>query len=405
MKKENKLKQTRTRISNEEKLKLMTEYMKETGKNITTNTVYKGYNIGYMRNNLRQMYFKGKLKIDKELLKKFIESGIITNFKEKIRTSYQEKYDFLMSLVGKKKEELLKSKMKRGLSYLDVKYQMQIDYNRGKLRLSDNQIKELRKAGFLGYSKDEIKEISKVYRMPDKFAIDILKKYDTKEKFIEQYKKELCDYDFENKIFCGFRGIAVSNHKITEFQKLNYALLVKDIVGENLKFGYSTRKYIDIDKIDNILQCLKEKERKVIRMHYGLDGQKFKFKVIEEELGMARGRSGQIKEKVLEKLSKLDTSLILQDNKKEQEELNKCKDEYEETINYIKDINIIKLYITNEKGKQKEKIQNIKLTEMGISIKTQEKFAKNNIITIQNLIDKYTTERQEILEEKVTMKL
>lgn len=386
---ENKAMQSRARLSNEEKLKLMTEYVQETGEKIKINTIYKGYNIGYMKNNLRQKYFNGELKIDEELLQKFIKIGIIVEDKEKTRTSYQEKYDFLMSLVGKTKEELLNSKMESGLSYIDIKHQMQIDYNRGRLKLNDSQIKELREAGFLGYSKNETKEISEMYEMPHKYAIDILKEYGTKEKFVEQYKRELCDYNFENKIFCGFRGIVVSNREITVSQKLNYASFVQEIIGKNIEIGYSTGKYIDVEKIDSRLKHLKENEQKVIRMHYGLDGKKYKFKEIEAELGLARGRSGQIENKVLEELKKLDISLIVQDNKKELEELNKYKIKHYKLNEMVNNINSIKSYITDEDGNQKKEIKDVKLEKLGNS----------NKFIIQELIDLFELKEKDRVPE------
>ena len=98
-------------LSHEEKLELMIEYMRETGEEITADTVYKGCNIGNLRSNLRQQYYNGTLKMDEDLLKAFLEAGILREEKERIRTSEQEKYDFFMSLVGKSKEEIEDSKM------------------------------------------------------------------------------------------------------------------------------------------------------------------------------------------------------------------------------------------------------------------------------------------------------
>ena len=70
------------RLSNEEKLELMLEYESTTGEKIKANTEYKGYQIGHIRNNLRQAYFNGTLKMEEDLLKKFIQSGFIKEDKE-----------------------------------------------------------------------------------------------------------------------------------------------------------------------------------------------------------------------------------------------------------------------------------------------------------------------------------
>ena len=50
----------KVRLTDEKKLELMKEYMKETSKDVKADTVYKGYKIGHMRANLRQAYFKNE---------------------------------------------------------------------------------------------------------------------------------------------------------------------------------------------------------------------------------------------------------------------------------------------------------------------------------------------------------
>ena len=151
-------KRSRNRLSNKEKIDLMVEYMNETGKKITTETKYKGYNIGYLRNNLRQMYYNGTLNIDNNLLDKFIKVGIIKERKERIRTSQQEKYEFLMSLAEKGENIKKEAKMKNGMTYNEVRKQLQVEYNRNNIKLTDEQIDNLRKQNILGYSKEEIKK-------------------------------------------------------------------------------------------------------------------------------------------------------------------------------------------------------------------------------------------------------
>ena len=101
----------KSKLTYKEKYELMIEYMIETGEDITFDTVYKGYNIGQMKASLRRQYYKGILKIEDELLEAFLESGILCEEKERIRTSPQEKYDFLMSLVGKNEEEIKNATM------------------------------------------------------------------------------------------------------------------------------------------------------------------------------------------------------------------------------------------------------------------------------------------------------
>lgn len=333
----------KTRMSNDEKLKIMKEYIKKTGKKITANTKYNGYNIGYMQNNLRQKYFNNQLKIDDGLLREFKEYGIIIENKEKNRSDYQEKYEFLISIIEKSDEEKLESKMKNGLSYKKVIYQIQTDYNRGKLNLTEGQIKELKKAGFLKENKKEKEEIS----------------------------------------FYGFKGIALSSRDITEYQKLNYSLFIKDIFKEmNMSFKYDTNKYIDIDAVDNLLLKYKTKEQEVIKMHYGLDGLKYKFKEIEAKFELARGRSGQITKKILNELSKQDINLIIGDNNKNISDLNKYKEEYKIISKKIEELK-------NKLSKPKNIVyeNDIKLEELEFSVRTYnclKRFGKNSLVDIIN---------------------
>lgn len=269
------------RLSMEEKLNLMTEYMVRTGRKIVANTRYKGYNLGAMKNNLRQMYYNGTLNINPELLEAFIKSGIITNKKERLeRTSQQEKYEFFMQTIGMEKEELKNVKMKNGLSYYSAREQLQQDYNRGNITLTQEQIADLQKNGILNYSKEEEENLARKYEMPKRFAIDIERRWGSKENFIYEYKRNLCDYDFNGEIFCGYRGITISERDITELQKLNYALFVKKILGE--EFEYGSGKYLDIDKLEEILhKCAGEEGSQEIKMYYGLsDGKKYSFRKI-----------------------------------------------------------------------------------------------------------------------------
>lgn len=376
----------RTRISNEEKLELMKEYIQKTGKKITASTKYNGYNIGYMQNNLRQMYFNGQLKIDDNLLKEFMKYEIIIENKVKSRSDYQDKYNFLMSMIDKNEDEKLESQMKNGLSYKKVVYQIQTDYNRGKLYLEDYQIEDLRSAGFLEHSKNEKENISKEYKMPYNFVIDILKKYGSKETFIKKYKQGLCNYDFKGKIFCGFRGITISSRDITEYQKLNYSLFVKDIINEkDMSFEYGTNKYINIDEIDNLLAKYKTKEQEIIRMYYGLDGTSYNFKEIESKFELARGRSGQIRKKILNELSKQDVNLIVHDTQKDINELNTDKENYEILSEKLKRLANFDNTDLSDKNNLEEYLNDITLEDLEFSVRTYnclKRAGKNSLFDI-----------------------
>lgn len=370
-------KKKRVRLSNAEKLNLMLEYMNETGKKITIKTKYKGVNIGYLKNNLRQRYYNGLLNIDDTLLNEYIKVGIIPKVKEKNRTSQQEKYNFLMSLADKDEITKKQAKMKSGLTYNKAKYQLQVEYNRNKIKLTNEQINNLKKENILGYSKIETKQLTVNYKMPIKYVMDIKKKYSSKEEFIKKYKKCQCNYDFGNDVFCGFRGIIISKKDMNEYQKLQYVLAIKDIFDLDIsELEYSTGKYLDIDEFQKMLMILPDIKRKVYTYYNSLDGKKYKNKQIDNMLGLARGRTGQI----MKRFPKYLTDKIQNEN-------------YGNTIirDYNCDCKKIEEY-DNEIDKLKLEIEDLQvINDFFINIENgkEEKFTKENIMYIQNLIRMY----------------
>ena len=288
-------------LNYEEKFELMTEFMKETGEKIKHTTTYKCYNIGIMKANLRTLYYNGTLKMDEQLLNKFISSGILSVEKEKNRHSQQEKYEFLMLTVGKSKEEISNLEAKLGLTFQYVKNQFQTDYNKGTLKLSSHQIDNLRKSGFLNYSTKEKNEFSEQFGLPSKYIVDIIKKYGSYDNFIKQYKTGQINYNFHDDIFCGYRGITIFEKEITEEQKLEYAKLNDQINLSNCIF--ENGDYIDINVIDNYLKGLEERPRKIIGMYYGLNGENFSSKQLCEYFNISRNHFNDIKNKAIRKLT------------------------------------------------------------------------------------------------------
>ena len=293
----------RYRLTNEEKYNLMIDYMKETGESITVDTRYRGYNIGYLKNNLRQLYYSGMLKIEDELLEKFIESGIIIENKEKNRTSQKEKYDFLMSMEGKEEEELHSARMSSGLSYFNAKRQIQHDYNKGVLRLDEEQVKNLIVKGIITFSKKEKEKISNQCGLPKKYATEIIKKYGTFENFLNLYKNFDIDFQFPQSVFCGYRGITLFSNKITESQKMAFITLLKDLLGDDFCVDYKSGDYIDLDIFYMLIESiLDEEEKNILTLSYGLKNNR----IVEEQIGKMIGKSeanvSRIKNKAMRKL-------------------------------------------------------------------------------------------------------
>ncbi len=345
----------KVRLTDEKKLELMKEYMKETSKDVKADTVYKGYKIGHMRANLRQAYFNGTLRMKNELLQEFMEAGIISEEKERIRTSQQEKYDFLMGLAGKEEEEIENARMNSGLRYDKVKWQMQVDYNKGKLKLSKEQIENLRKSGFLDFSKKEKTQISENCGLPEKYAVSITKKYGSYEKFLEKYKKCETDYNFEGNVFCGHRGVTISSKEMTEEQKLGYVTLLKDLVFyDKIPGRYDNGVYINLDEVDNIIGKLPEQPRRIIQMYYGLNGEKMSYVELAKSYGISKANMNLKKEKIFKILKRHYAQ-----NRKEicvnlQEVLARYENEKDNLQEYMYDLNTIMSFITDENGSPKK---------------------------------------------------
>lgn len=357
---------TKAVLSHEEKLELMLEYMNKTGEKIKATTKYKGYNLGSIRNNLRGSYFRGTLKMEESLLKKFIEAGIINAEKErKNRTTHEDKYNFVMQFAGKSLEEIKNAKMETGLSFYEAKKYLQLEYNKGTLKLTPEQIENLIHAGILNYTREEQENIANECGIPVKFAIDIIKKYGSFENFLQGYKKGEIDYEFNDEIFCAYRGVALSEKDRTEREKLAYCMLAEAIMG--ISIG-DKKTYIDIDKLEELLSTLEENEKKVIILCYGLEGKAKNAVEAGKELKVSAVRIGQIKSKAIRKLH-LSKGLepFFSDAKKEETELEASKNKFEEIQESIKDWKKVKEFIIDENGVPKEGLEDIPLSEIGVS--------------------------------------
>lgn len=362
-------KETKSVLSHEEKLELMLEYMEKTGERIKATTKYKGYNLGTIRNNLRNSYFSGTLKMEKNLLKRFIEAGIIKEKKErKDRTTQEDKYKFVMQSVEESPEQMKDKKMDTGLSFSEVKKSLQLAYNKGTLKLTPEQIENLIKAGILNYTKEKQESIAAQCGIPAKFAIDIIKKYGSFETFLEGYKKGEIEYNFNGEIFCGYRGIALSAQDRTEREKTAYCMLAEEIV--EISIG-TEKPYIDMDKLQELLSVLDENEKKVIIFYYGLEENKKNAVECGKELNLTPARIGQIRAKAIRKLrSPQRIGTFYSDAQKEEEQIQKYRRKLEEIQAGISDWKKIKEFIIDENGIPREGIEDVTLSEIGVSEST-----------------------------------
>ena len=350
MRKIDNLVKRRSNLSNEEKLDLMVEYLKsieETDEEFTSDTVYKGFNIGHMRNNLRSAYWNGTLKIDEETLEKFKKIGIILEKPTRIKTSTQEKYDFLISMIGKNKEELKHAKMESGLTYNAARNSIQHLYNAGELDLTQEQIEVLKRNRIINLSSHELEDVEKRYDIPQKYIKKIWKEYGSFDDFMEKYKRREVDYDFGKDIFVGGRCVALSEKDITVMQKLRYCKLCEVFDLDFLVYRYYKKDinymnlYINIDEIDRALNELSEKEQKALKLRYGLyDGNTKTLEEMGKEFNVTRERFRQIEAKAIRRVrasERFKNFVILGDNIQEiNEEINKRKEREDDIYNLEK---------------------------------------------------------------------
>lgn len=387
----------RKRLSNEEKLKLMQEYIEVTGNEIKTDTTYKGYKLGNMQNNLRQSYSRGTLKMPENLLKQFEKLGIMKKGKQrKAKTTQQEKYDFLMGIAGYSQDERGKAKMYNGATTREVVHQMQVEYNRGNLRLTEEQIRNLKQNGFLRCSTQEKEELAKKYVIPVKYLIDIIERYGSYEVFIDQYKKGEIDYDFPKEVFCGYRGITLSEQDITERQKLAYSNLMEKIIGNVYEVG---TMYIDIDEVNRVIEeVLTDIEKPIIQMRFGLEGKKFSLEECGKRFNVGPERIRQREVKATQKLRRPKRSRTFIGNiKLERANLKKFELEYKNAENCVDALNKIREFIKGLNQETRRNIGDVRLEEIGIIGMT---FSPDEpeIKTMQDLLDFIKNEKNAELD-------
>ncbi len=200
----------------------------------------------------------------------------------------------------------------------------------------------------------------------EKYALDIEKKFGSYEAFIEKLKKGEIDYHVSSNFFLGYRGIVLSEKDMTQTQKLNYAKIVKDILGEKSdKVDLYT--YIDVQGIEEAFKSLSPARVKILKLRYGLeDGKSHFLGEIAERFNVSHQA---IQAKVRRSLSKLREQglidLILVSE-------TRVEDNYKEIRQEMQPFEIIKEYITNPDGtpKNKDEIEDIELSKLGIAKNT-----------------------------------
>ena len=350
--------------------------------------------------NFKQSEKGMKFKMNKTLkLGKQPENKKVLNSKEsiekmrkrKFKTSIEKKYDFLVSMLGEDEEKIKKAKMDSGITYIQVRNNIQSLYNSGKLNIEPEKIEVLKRNGILNLSTDEKKKLEKEYGIPGRYAKKLTKKFGSVQDFVNKYKNGETNYDFENNCFIGSREIVVSEKDRTVAKKKCYVSLVKklyDKIDEN-----SSDRYINIDVVDKAMECLTEREKEILTMYY-LDIENKTFSQISKLYNISVERVSQIIEKAMLKIRDFcyinNEEIVVYGEKEIEKEIS----DLQKREKKIKDIENILLYIysndienINSYDIKKEKLT---LEELGLYIsedELKEAFIKQDNIPYINSIE------------------
>ena len=274
----------------EEKLEIMKRYINETGKEINAQTKYRGYNLGAMKNNLRQKDFKGELDISPELRKEFEKIGVLGERERRIKTSDYEKYKMIVGYLTGKEVSIADEILKQYERWL------QKQYNLGVIQLLPKEIEELRKHGVLTETSKEQLESASSYGISIKDVKHIVKYFGSVEQFIHSYKNGEIDISGLNGIFLRPRIVAISSLEITAQQLSKCVnLFGKMISNDPIKQG----QYINIDKLLLEFGQLNDKEKSLILNELKNKENKKTKRQLAKEIGLPANYPGEILKRII----------------------------------------------------------------------------------------------------------
>ena len=400
--------------NDEERLKLFLEYVNETGEKITTKTVYKVLNLGNMLMNTRFKYERQGLDVDEELLQECLNRGIIGRQRAK-RTSHDKKYHFVLDMADKEKAH--RYYMENGFDYINARNDLQLNYNRGTLNLTPEQIDELKEKGIIRASKEEYQEICEKTGFSERIAFYVIQKYGSLEEFNKQIKLGNIEFDEElakrignirasykvtgeefYDILPDRRPIFLSEKEITRKQKELYARLLMAIFGQ-MEVEASEIRFFDMDKIEETLKTLTPLELEVVQDRFGLvNGIKSTIESEGVKFNVSENRIKQIEAKALRKLrhysrAKNLSSININQFDRELEENQECIDKLKEEIDkYLSDRNLTLEEVELEKIKSNENIkqyetQQIEIEDLNLSPRPYNCLKRAGIICLSDIIE------------------
>ena len=281
--------------SYEEKYIIMESYHRTIGKAIDSETVYEGYPIGTWQRNIRLLDRKGGLCIPDTLRKAFSEIGVICPRQRKEKVSTTHKIETLIEFRKKFPNEEINGKTvnENGEPIGEYRYDLQIAYSTGKIRLGEKLIEELKGLRILNKTGEEIQALAEKYHIQTSQIRRIEKEYGDTEKFISSYIAGDISLSIDEMETLGikeFNLFTLSSRNLTVSQKSAIIKCILDVQGvkssERLNFK---GKFIDIDYVDELIKSLSVQDRNVIELYYGLNGKTVHSKrAMDRELDIGR---------------------------------------------------------------------------------------------------------------------
>lgn len=371
----------------ETKLKIMKEYKEKTGEEIKVNTVYKGHNIGIWQLNLRSKYLHGKLNIKKDLKKKFIKAGILSERKRGKHTSDEDKFELF--------EKFHKENPDTAITFTTIdskgnpigKYRswLQTRINNGESNLTEEQLSKLKEYGYINFSRTEVAQICKKYNLPSSIVKEILKNYGDIDNFIKIYKTE----NIYKKFPLNRKGILLSSKELTMKQKDKYLLMLEDAFGKNPLEDEG--RFVIVEDIEEAIDNLSEKEKYIISERYDVSFEKRQvYEDIAKKLAVSSERVKQINDRALKKLSNNIKIYVIDREIKKRNELNLA-------YNNLENMSF--------EDWQKEKI-NEDVKKLGLTELATKRLRENGYFTIKDLyrVSPYKLEKIRGFGEKLIAK-
>ena len=277
-------------MSVEEKLQIMKRYVQETGKEIQFGTIYKGYNLGGMKNNLRQKDFRGKLDISSELRKEFERIGVLGERERRRRTSDHEKYKIIVDYLDGKEVDLPDNIFKQYMRWL------QTHYNRGIVNLSSKEIEDLRRRNVLKETPKTQEEFADTYSISTKVARYIIHHFGSIEQFTKRYKAGEINPSELNGIFVRPRIIAISSKEISASQLSKCVTLFGKLISVN---ALQQGDYINIDKLVLEFGKLDNKEKRIIINQLRDKKNRKSLRQLAKEIGIGANYPGELLRRII----------------------------------------------------------------------------------------------------------